>query len=111
VFEPDGSYVYYKNRHGSSGYLDHDDKNGYGPEHYYVSCDSIAPGMYRFGVNYYRGSSAETGTLSVKVGDQIRTRQQIFTKWFYSSGNSNPYIMFEVEVSGSEEEGYDFVIQ
>ncbi|MDT8378696.1 MAG: hypothetical protein RQ739_07375 [Desulfotignum sp.] len=111
VFEPDGSHVYYERRYGSSGYLDYDDVNGYGPEHYYVSCDTIEPGTYRFGVNYYRGRSAETGTLSIQAGDQIRSRQQIFTKWFSSSGNATPYIMFEVQVTGSEEEGYEFVIQ
>jgi hypothetical protein len=111
VFEPNGSHVYYADRYGTSGYLDHDDVDGYGPEHYYVSCDTIEPGTYRFGVNYYYGYSAETGTLSIQVGDQIRSRQQTFTQWFYSSGNSTPYIMFEVQVTGSKEEGFEFVIQ
>ena len=111
VFEPNGSHVYYMNLNGISGYLDRDDVTSYGPEHYFVSCDTIEAGTYRFGVNYYYGYSAETGTLSIQVGDQIRSRQQTFTQWFYSSGDSTPYIMFEVEVTGSKEEGFEFVIQ
>jgi len=111
VFEPNGSHVYYMNLNGISGYLDRDDVTSYGPEHYFVSCDTIEAGTYRFGVNYYYGYSAETGTLSIQVGDQIRSRQRTFTQWFYSSGDSTPYIMFEVEVTGSKEEGFEFVIQ
>jgi hypothetical protein len=110
VFEPNGSHVYYSNMRGISGYLDRDDRNGFGPEHYFVSCDTIEPGTYLFGVNYFRGSSAETGTLTIKVGNVIRSRQHTFTKWLGSSGNSNPYIMFEVQITGSEEEGFEFVI-
>jgi hypothetical protein len=111
VFEPNGSHVYYMNLNGISGYLDRDDVTSYGPEHYFVSCDTIEAGTYRFGVNYYYGYSAETGTLSIQVGDQIRSRQRTFTQWFYSSGDSTPYIIFEVEVTGSKEEGFEFVIQ
>lgn len=111
VFEPDGTHVYYMNMNGSSGYLDRDDVSSYGPEHYFVSCDTIKPGTYRFGVNYYYGNSAETGTLTLQAGDQIRSRQKTFTQWLYSSGNSTPYIMFELQVTGSEEEGFEFTIQ
>lgn len=43
IFEPStsnssGFHIYYRNRTGISGYLDVDDTNGYGPEHYYTSC-------------------------------------------------------------------------
>jgi hypothetical protein len=110
VFEPNGSHVYYSNLHGISGYLDRDDKNGFGPEHYYVSCDTFEPGTYRFGVNYFHGFSAETGTLTIKAGNLIQSRKHTFTQSSGPSGNSNPYILFEVEITGSEEEGFEFVI-
>lgn len=32
AFEPNGSHVYYDNRVGLSGHLDHHDRDGYGPE-------------------------------------------------------------------------------
>lgn len=111
VFEPNGTHVYYMNLSGISGFLDRDDVTGYGPEHYYVSCDTVEAGTYRFGVNYYYGSTAETGTLTLQAGDQIRSRQRTFSQWFYSSGDSAPYIMFELQVTGSKEEGFEFIVQ
>lgn len=111
VFEPNGTHVYYANLLGISGYLDLDDVTSYGPEHYFVSCDTIETGTYRFGVNYYYGTSPETGTLTLQTGDQIRSRQQIFTQSLGSSGDANPLIMFELQVTGSQEQGFEFVVQ
>ena len=111
VFEPNGTHVYYQNRSGISGFLDLDDVTGFGPEHYFVSCDTVEAGTYRFGVNYYSGSSSETGTLTLQTGEQIRSRQHIFTQEVGSTGDENPLIMFELEVTGSQEEGFDFVVQ
>ncbi len=111
IFEPNGSHVYYMNVNGGSGYLDRDDITSHGPEHYFVSCDTVEPGIYRFGVNYYYGYSAETGTLSIQAGDQIRSRQKTFTQWLYDDGDSHPYIMFELQVTGSKEEGFEFLLQ
>lgn len=111
IFEPNGAHVFYRNLIGPSGYLDRDDVDGYGPEHYYVSCDTLEPGTYRFGVNYYYGTSNETGMLTLKAGDQIRTRQHIFTEVLGYNGDSSPYTMFDLYVSGSKEEGYQFFIQ
>ena len=111
VFEPNGTHVYYANLLGISGYLDLDDVTSYGPEHYFVSCDTIETGTYRFGVNYYYGTSPETGTLTLQTGDQIRSRQQIFTQSLGSSGDANPLIIFELQVTGSQEQGFEFVVQ
>jgi len=111
VFEPNGTHVYYQNLSGISGFLDLDDVTSFGPEHYFVSCDTVETGTYRFGVNYYSGSSSETGTLTLQTGDQIRSRQQTFTQAIGSSGDANPLIMFELEVTGSQEEGFEFVVQ
>jgi uncharacterized protein YfaP (DUF2135 family) len=111
VFEPNGTHVYYANLLGISGYLDLDDTASYGPEHYFVSCDTLETGTYRFGVNYYYGTSTETGTLMLQTGDQIRSRQQTFTQSLGSSGDASPFIMFELQVTGSREEGFEFVAQ
>ncbi|MEJ2308006.1 MAG: hypothetical protein P8Z78_01665 [Gammaproteobacteria bacterium] len=111
IFEPNGTHVYYANLQGIAGYLDRDGIGGYGPEHYYVSCDTIETGAYSFGINYYYGYSAETGTLTLKAGDQILSRQQTFSHPLGSSGNSNPYIMYELEVTGTPQEGYEFILQ
>lgn len=111
VFEPNGTHVYYANLTGISGYLDLDDVTGYGPEHYYVSCDTIETGTYRIGVNYYYGYSPETGTVTLQAGDQIRSRDHTFTEWLGSAGNANPYIMFDLLVTGTPEGGYEFTVQ
>jgi uncharacterized protein YfaP (DUF2135 family) len=37
VFEPN-FHVYYSAKNGQNGFLDVDDTNGYGPEHYYTNC-------------------------------------------------------------------------
>lgn len=66
IFEPN-FHVYYENRQGNNGYLDLDDTNGYGPEHYYTSCD-IETGNYTFKVNYYSGSAPSSATVTVSAG-------------------------------------------
>jgi hypothetical protein len=111
VFEPNGTHVYYANLTGISGSLDLDDVTGYGPEHYVVSCDKVETGTYRFGVNYFHGSYPEIGTLTLQTGGQVRSRQQTFTQALGSSGNSNPSIMFQLQVTGSQEKGFEFVVQ
>lgn len=111
VFEPNGVHVYYQNLSGTSGYLDRDDVESYGPEHYFVSCDTIKTGTYRFGVNYYYGDASETCTLTLQAGDQIRSRQHTFTQSVGSDGDDNPLIMFELQVTGSQEDGFEFVVQ
>lgn len=111
VFEPSGSHVYYGSPIGTSGFLDRDDVNGYGPEHYFVSCDKVETGIYRFGVNYYSGPYLEIGTLTLQAGDQVLSRQQAFTQAMGYSGDSNPRIIFELQVTGSQEKGFEYVVQ
>ncbi len=112
AFEPNSSHVYYGNRAGVSGYLDLDDVNGDGPEHYYVSCDTLEFGTYKIGVNYFSGStSPEIAFIQVKAGLSVRN----FTVELESSvgrdGNDSPIPVADIIVTGSVEEGYDFSIE
>lgn len=111
VYEPDGTHVYYRNKTGTSGYIDRDDVDGYGPEHYFVSCDTIHTGKYMFGVNYYSGSSVEFADISLRAGDQyLGSHIKSFSYPKGTSGDSNPTIMFEVEVKESQVTGYEFEV-
>lgn len=86
-FEPSGSHVFYRQLQGISGYLDVDNTQGFGPEHYFASCDKtkLATGVYRISLaNYARAegrkatvqisSDAEgvLGTKSVVMGAETR---------------------------------------
>lgn len=41
ISEPDTTHVFYANPKGTVGYLDVDDLDQYGPEHYYASYDNL----------------------------------------------------------------------
>ncbi len=65
IKEPDGTIVNYTNKRGSSGYLDRDDTDGYGPEHYYVEWDQLQEGFYEIGVIFYSGQSPELADIEI----------------------------------------------
>jgi hypothetical protein len=67
TYEPSGSHVYYSNMTGVSGYLDVDNTQSYGPEHYYASCSSSAllPGNYQIAVANYSGADNRTATVQI----------------------------------------------
>ena len=111
VFEPDGSHVYYAALQGTSGYLDYDDVTSFGPEHYYVvSCDTLAAGTYRVGVNYYRGSAPETASVQIQAGDIIKVYSISLSQAEGSAGNANPESVANVEVVGDPVNGYTFTV-
>jgi len=111
VFEPDGSHVYYAALQGTSGYLDYDDVTSFGPEHYYVvSCDTLAAGTYRVGVNYYRGSAPETASVQIQAGDIIKDYSISLSQAEGSAGNANPESVANVEVVGDPVNGYTFTV-
>jgi hypothetical protein len=112
VFEPNYSHVYYANPQGLSGFLDVDDTNGYGPEHYYVaSCDQLLTGRYGIGVNYYRGSEPEVAHVQIQAGDMIRDYALPMAMAYGSFGNSRAMPVAEIEVLGDVEQGYEFKVQ
>lgn len=111
IYEPNGDHVYYRNLTGTSGSLDLDDTNGQGPEHYFVTCDKLEIGTYRFGVNYYYGDGMEQGTILLQAGGQVYPRSNLYGAARGSAGNDSPKMVFDVIVTGSEEEGYQFDVQ
>lgn len=111
VFEPDGSHVYYSNSTGTSGYLDLDDTSGFGPEHYYASCQRLQAGEYRVGVNYYNGDAPETARIQVEAGDEVRNFTQALGSDRGSAGDASPIPVATVVVGGSREDGFTFSIR
>jgi len=69
VREPDGTHVYYGNKQGKSGALDHDNTEKDGPEHYYIACEndkSRLLGAYQISVaNYNRSATGRTAEITV----------------------------------------------
>ena len=106
------AHVYYANRYGQVGYLDRDDTNGTGPEHYYASCDGFQAGNYRFGVNYYRGSGSREATVQLSVGGvTYPARAVILNTARGASGNSEPVTLFSVNVEEDGSGGYRATLQ
>ena len=110
IFEP-SYHIYYSRRTGNNGYLDRDDTDGYGPEHYYTGCN-LELGNYTFKVNFYNGYDASNVTMSVSAGSQHYTSQFVVNPAIYSSGDANPpYEICTVTVSLSPFSGnYLFAI-
>lgn len=78
IYEPI-KHVYYRSKIGDIGYLDVDDTDGQGPEHYYATCASLTdyqtkntPSsiVFKIGVHQYssRSSAPEIVTLGLNVG-------------------------------------------
>jgi hypothetical protein len=110
VFEPDGNHVYYSNPDGHVGFLDVDDVTSFGPEHYFVSCDTLAPGTYRIGLNYYSGSRPEVARIQVQAGLEVRSFQTTLPFSRGSGGNSSPIPVADIVVTGNSTTGYTFAI-
>jgi hypothetical protein len=111
VSEPNGSHVYYRNLQGVSGFLDLDDTSGFGPEHYYVSCDTLEVGTYSVGVNYYNGSSAETAHVQVSTADgNTRSFTQVLTDSVGSAGNDSPLLISTINVDQDDHGSYTYSV-
>jgi len=112
VFEPDGTHVYYSNMYGTSGHLDKDDTNSYGPEHYFVACESIMAGTYTIGVNYYSGDGSETARVQISTADgRTVNKTQSLSTAAGSSGDSSPIPVATVEVTQGESGAYTYEIK
>ncbi len=86
VHEPGSTHVFWNNLQGDSGYLDRDDRSGYGPEHYTVpGCETLATGTYRVGLDYFKGEGPETATLQIEAGLLARTYEIAMPSEYYGS--------------------------
>lgn len=113
VIEPDGTHVYYARKVGNSGHLDRDDVNGFGPEHYYVSCGNVQEGTYQVGVNYFRGSEPTVYRVQVEAdsGAVFRnTGPRTLATSRGAAGNSSPIPVADIVVRQGEE-SYEYEIR
>jgi len=103
VFEPDSAHVYYRSRQGHVGFLDTDNTSGFGPEHYYASCDKnvFQPGTYRIGVNNYYGATGRTATVQISstLTGFTRTKRLGVGSERGSSGDGSPISVFSLVVT------------
>jgi len=112
VFEPSGTHVFYARRQGLSGFLDVDNTWGYGPEHYVVACNTIQPGNYAVGINYYSGSARpETATVQIKAGSAVKSFTQILDAPRASGGNTSPAPVANIVVTKNSLGGFDYTVQ
>lgn len=109
VIEPNGTHVYYARLIGQSGYLDLDDISGYGPEHYYVACDTLEEGSYTVGVNYFNGVSPESARIQISTADgQTIATSQALQDARGAGGDSSPIEVAEIVVSRDESGSYTY---
>ncbi|MBI5299038.1 MAG: hypothetical protein HY877_01910 [Deltaproteobacteria bacterium] len=108
LFEPDQTHVYYKNLKGVSGFLDLDNKQGFGPEHYYTDCNQLQVGEYTIALNYYEDHNDNeeqlparpvTANVTITVPNGTRTFTQILTDDIQTAGNDNPVKIATVTVN------------
>jgi len=110
IYEPNGMQVFWYNLDGYSGYLDLDDRSGYGPEHYNVpSCETLERGTYRVALDYYKGNGPEVATLQIKAGLLVRTYEVDLPSEYYGTPNY-PELVANILVKSDENGGFDFEI-
>ncbi|MCK5702821.1 MAG: hypothetical protein KAI29_16775 [Cyclobacteriaceae bacterium] len=110
VFEPYGSHVYWEAGQGFSGFLDRDDRSGYGPEHYTVpSCDTLQFGTYEIGLDYFKGDYPEVAHVQVEAGLKVRFFEVSMPSEYYGSP-SYPVILARVRLVQAENGEYEFKI-
>lgn len=98
--EPTGSHVFYRNKQGTSGYLDVDNTQGFGPEHYFASCDKtkLTAGIYNISLANYAQAEGRKATLQISSN----TAGVLGTKSVIMGGETRDiptFDMFNVKVS------------
>lgn len=113
--EPSGAHVFYRNTAGVSGFLDVDNTTGYGPEHYYATCDSDAlnEGTYSIGINNYNAVNGGVATVQIATskGGVIGTKTEVVGPVMGDAGNNSPVQMLDVVVSKDENGAVSFKVQ
>lgn len=111
VFEPNGTHVYYANLFGPSGYLDVDDVTSFGPEHYFISCNTLETGQYAVGINYYSGGAPENALVQVQAGLTIRSFVVHLPGANGFLGDANPIRVATITAVKDPQGGFVFEIQ
>jgi hypothetical protein len=101
VYEPNGSHVYYGDKDGI-GQLDNDYQNGEKPEHYYVGCEALKPGLYKVAVNYFRGTGPETARINISAGGIIRSYTVPLAS---ANSGASPIPVATIKVTQDEQSG------
>ena len=106
TFEPSGSHVYYRSMIGTSGYLDVDNTDSYGPEHYYASCDStkLLPGMYQVWLANYASADGRTATVQIASWNAGVLGTKVVTLGSATEDTPTDYL-FNVIVAKDEQTG------
>lgn len=87
ITEPSSNIVSYNNPTGSYGFLDRDDTDGHGPEHYYINqgltCNALSNKQWNFSVHQFpNGGSNAIVHFMLKIGDnQVQSRSFGLTRW------------------------------
>jgi hypothetical protein len=107
IYEPDGSHIFYRNLYGTSGNLDYDNVDGFGPEHYFTDCNQLQVGEYIFGVNYFDDHDDQGNTLptrqvnaviTITVPTSTRTFNVSLNSDMGAAGNNTPVLFAKVIV-------------
>lgn len=107
VFEPSNTgtgeaHLTYNNPIGA-GRLDLDNRDGTGPEHYFLQCSGLTNrAVYKFAVNYYSGSGPVEARLQVQAGTENRTYRVTLQAPQGSDGNNAPKAVVNVFVLVNE---------
>ena len=110
VYEPNGSHVYWEAKEGISGFLDEDERSGYGPEHYTVpSCETLEFGTYKIGLDYFKGDYPEVAHVQVEAGLKVRFFEVPMPSEYYGSP-TYPVILTRVRLVQEENGDYEFQI-
>ncbi|MDX5984938.1 hypothetical protein SIL82_11755 [Sphingomonas echinoides] len=112
--EPGGSHVYYAARTGVSGFLDVDNVNANGPEHYYATCDParLQTGTYRFSINNFARATGRTATVQIASYNDgpLLTKDLDVGPEKGAAGNDSPIFVASVLVSKNATTGKYTVI-
>lgn len=87
ITEPNGTSVFYRNKYGNHGYLDLDDTDGHGPEHYFIreqlDCNALSNKQWNFSAHQYpNGGNKAVAHFMLKVGDnRVMSRSFGINQW------------------------------
>ena len=108
IFEPNGFHVDWITKQGTSGVLDLDNTQGYGPEHYYTDCNQLQTGEYTFGLNYFEDLITTSNStpvrpvsaiLTISVPGATRTFSITIDDAIGSAGKNAPWRLAKVVVT------------